>query len=180
MSLRRKALNGESCYTFARFYTSRSYKLFTSCSRVIHGEQQKRRVQWEIRSIKFVKSTLFERSCSSSCSGYLLRKKRHGRSRGFAIDCSIREKNLQESFFINQRCEGGVEWRDDYFFSRASRGRWSSARSRKFSRARFHGTALCKHTGCQRQAHSRADAGGPLLAVCLLYDPCFHMIYIYG
>lgn len=35
------------------------------------------------------------------------------------------------------------------FFSRAS---WSSARSRKFSRARFHGTVLCKHTGCRRQA----------------------------
>lgn len=46
-----------------------------------------------------------------------------------------------------------MEWRDDYFFSRASCGPcWPSARSRKFSRARFHGTVLCKHTGCQRQA----------------------------
>lgn len=176
MSLRRKALNGEEgvvlypLHAFIRVFR-------TNCLRVVHELFTNNK---SVSNGKFVKSTLFERSCSSSCSGYLLRKKRHGRSRGFAMDCSIREKNLQESFFINQRCEGRVEWRDDYFFSRASRGRWSSARSRKFSRARFHGTALCKHTGCQRQAHSRADAGGPLLAVCLLYDPCFHMIYIYG
>lgn len=47
----------ESCYTFARFYTSRSYKLFTSCSRVIH-EQQKR-VQWEIRKIDTLRKKLF-------------------------------------------------------------------------------------------------------------------------
>lgn len=87
--------------------------------------------QWEIRSIKFVKSRVLERLSFFELLLILFDK----------------GKICEKVFFLTNDVR---ERRGDYFFFKGFA--WSSARSRKFSRARFHGTVLCKHTGCRRQA----------------------------
>lgn len=110
--------------------------------------------QWEIRSIKFVKSRVLERLSFFELLLILFDK----------------GKICEKVFFLTNDVSG------DYFFSRASRGRLQGRES-------FHVLVstepCCVNTPAaddRQQNRCRRPSG----CVCLLYDLCFHMICIYG